>query len=89
MTSKSEQREFDLGVSVLAPGSEQYPAPRRGDPPTCCSHCGKEMMFHPTYLVDGGTWTCTCEAGWTQQKRQFQWFAIMMVIFLMIAGLAV
>ena len=89
MTAKPVHQDADIGVTVMAPGSEQYPAPRRGDPPTYCSECGSEMMFNPIYLVDGGTWTCSCESGLAQQRRQFQWFVIMIVVFLLIAGLAV
>jgi len=89
MTSKSGQQNTNLGVVVLAPGSEQFPAPRRADPPTHCSQCGAEMMFNPAYLADGGTWTCNCEAGWAQQRQQLKWFAVMIFVLLMIAGLAV
>ncbi len=76
-------------IPVLAPGSEQYPAPRRGDPPAVCSQCGSEMMFHVARFTDGGTWTCNCETGWAQQKKQFKWFALMILAYIMIVGLAV
>ena len=77
MASEFEQQNKDQGVVVLAPGSEQFPAPRRGDPPTHCTECGAEMMFNSAYLADGGTWTCNCEAGRAQQSRQLKWFAVM------------
>ncbi len=76
-------------AEVLEPGSEQYPAPRPGDPAALCSHCGAPMTFHPTYLADGGTWTCACAAGWAKQKQQLRWFLVMIVVYVMIAGLAV
>jgi hypothetical protein len=47
------------------------------------------MMFNPAYLADGGTWTCNCEAGWAQQRQQLKWFAVTIIVLLMIAGMAV
>jgi len=89
MASTSEQGATNHGVLILPPGSEQFPAPRCSDPPAVCSQCGTEMMFNPAYLADGGTWTCNCAAGWAQQMQQLKWFAVMIIVFLLIAGIAV
>ncbi len=89
MTSNTDGQNPDPDAILLPPGSEQYPAPRRGDPATHCSQCGATMTFNPASMTDGGTWTCTCEAGWAQQSRQLKWFIVMIAVLLMIAGLAV
>ena len=89
MTANSGQPETDQDVVFLPPGSQQYPAPRPDDAPTCCSACGAEMTFNPLNMVDGGIWTCNCAAGWAQQTRQLKSFAVMFLVFLIIAGLAV
>jgi hypothetical protein len=90
MTSSNyEQERGNPDRVVLSPGSEQFPAPRHSDPPAICNQCGARMMFNAAYLADSGTWTCNCEAGWAQQKRQLKWFIIIIFVLLMIAGMAV
>lgn len=86
---RKDTRPEGAPAEILDPGSEQYPAPRPGEPAAICSQCGAEMRFHATYLADGGTWTCACAAGWAQQRRQLKWFVVMIVVYVLIAGLAV